>query len=274
MQLDACMCLLAGPRLPALFMQRANHHHADHCQNGTLTGLVYLKGTGTCGLPCPQAREFHCCDGAALPTSQRPYALPACLTSEYHLFYPSSNMPPPEAAACAHACSRQQAAVSPAASSQQTPDSSGGTAPCRLERQKSARRRAAEAILHRRFSGTGLAALAEGNGGLPGGIDGIPAKRQRTEHAAVRVAACCTRSCHTASSATQAANEAWCMQDVSLPAMDWPAVLQAVKGEADVSVDAAAGVHTLPGGQRRNPLPGHMPRGCWHTGEQVCSQKE
>lgn len=199
----------------------------------------------------PKLSRSHAAAGTSIPLSERTQTLQTLIEALQYLLSPISDMRPPEAAVCAHACdARQQAAATPAASSEQTPSISGDTAPSRLERPKSARRRAAEALLHRRFSGTGLAALAEGSGGLASDLDGRPSKRQRSEHAAVRVAACsdcCARGCHSAA----AKDEPWCAQDVSLPHVDWPAVLRAVKGEADVAVDAAAGVHTLPGGRLR-----------------------
>ncbi len=198
----------------------------------------------------------------------------ALLKALLHPLNPNIGMTPPEAAACAHACSsRQQAAATPAASSEQTPSSSGGTAPSRLERPKSARRRAAEALLHRRFSGTGLASLAEGSGGLTSDIDGRPTKRQRAEHAAVQIAACsdcCVQGCRSAAPEALATNEAWCAQDVSLPPVDWPAVLQAVTGEADVAVNVAAGVHKLPGAEQHVPVSGLYHPGIQHP---ACMRK-
>lgn len=131
-----------------------------------------------------------------------------------------------------------------------------GSLPSEL-RAKSAKRRAAEAMLARRFSSPALAAPETS------GISGSQPKRQRTEQQQlhrppVRVAACsdcCSHSSRAslpeaAVSAAAGAAEAWCSQDVALPPMDWPSVLQAVSDETDIVLDAKAHCYHLPGGIR------------------------
>lgn len=117
-------------------------------------------------------------------------------------------------------------------------DSSSGQSASEL-RQKSAKRRAAEALLQRKFSSTALDKSAEHGSSA--------AKRQRNEQQQrppVRVAACSDCSGGTGHAH---ATPSWCANDVALPPMDWPAVLQAVTQERDMLVDMQARCYHLPG---------------------------
>ncbi|KAI3430822.1 hypothetical protein D9Q98_009233 [Chlorella vulgaris] len=104
-------------------------------------------------------------------------------------------------------------------------------------RIKSAKRQAAEALLQRRYSGSELTSTSSGTG--------TAAKRQRTQkqRPAVRVPACSDCSCEGRSRV----EESWCSQDVALPPMDWPAVMQSA---IEDQVDHRSHCHNLPGGIR------------------------
>jgi hypothetical protein len=142
------------------------------------------------------------------------------------------------------------------------------------QRQKSAKRRATEALLQRRFSSPALAVAADGAaaaaptpGATPTGGASSESKRQRSteqQRPPVRVAACSDCSCNSSGSghAAAAATPAWCSQDVALPPMDWAAVLQSVTQEGDVLlVEGAANCYQLPGAGRGRALRGGQSAG-------------
>ena len=148
-----------------------------------------------------------------------------------------------------------------------TASDSSGQPSVSEQRQKSAKRRATEALLQRRFSSPALAvaadaaaAAASAPGATPTGGAISESKRQRSteqQRLPVRVAACSDCSCNSSGSsfgsgpAAAAATPAWCSQDVALPPMDWAAVLQSVTQEGDVLLlDGAANCYQLPGAGR------------------------
>ena len=149
-------------------------------------------------------------------------------------------------AAAPHACGAPSTAAG-------SPSSSGGTPSASLPAgaprpPKSAKRRAAEALLHRRFSSSpSVAALAAADATEAAkrrrGDDQQTAQppaeqQQQQQRPPVRVAAC---------SDCSAAEPAWCTHDVALPPLDWAAVLQSVQHEHDVPICPSTQAHCLPG---------------------------
>ncbi|PSC71691.1 Werner Syndrome-like exonuclease [Micractinium conductrix] len=152
-------------------------------------------------------------------------------------------------AAAPHACGAPSTAAG-------SPSSSGGTPSASLPAgaprpPKSAKRRAAEALLHRRFSSSpSVAALAAADATEAAkrrrGDDQQTAQppaeqQQQQQRPPVRVAAC---------SDCSAAEPAWCTHDVALPPLDWAAVLQSVQHEHDVPICPSTQAHCLPGSIR------------------------
>ena len=195
------------------------------------------------------------------PPPQRPprdlTAWPPLATHLVELLMPLSWLAEPAAAMQVHApqppASQPRAAQAAASSTPSaSTDGSSGCQAAPLQRPKSAKRRAAESLLERRFSSNdlvGAAAAAAAAAGLVGDA-ATPAKRPRVqERPPVRVAACSDCAAAAACDGCAQAAADWCAQDVALPPMDWAAVLQSVRHESDVAWDRAEGCYRLPGGQ-------------------------
>lgn len=152
----------------------------------------------------------------------------------------------PDGAPCSTACP-------PTGSRDASSPGPGSQAPSVLP-LKSAKRRAAEALLQRRYSSPAL-------GGAPaadGGDATSPAKRRRVEpvRPAVHVPACSDCSCDSVGCEGAAQAARWCAADVSLPPMDWPAVLCTPVRDGDLPCDPHTECYQLPGALLQPSPPG------------------